>query len=120
MQIYRYEHAVTGVGPYHEDSPVHDALMNVHIDVRHLTWEMDETLRSVAYSFEAQWQAATASRKDLALWFLGFHQDLINAGFQLVSYEVPVHGVRRAYRGHQVAYNSLKADGRTVLAPHVQ
>lgn len=117
MKIYRYEHKDTHEGPYHSDLPVADKLLAEPIDIRHLTWEADDYLSEVAWSFESDWKAAFGSRKDLAKWFAGFHEELIAEGFQLVCLEVPTTGVRKAYRGHQVAYHSLKAHGRTVLSP---
>ena len=115
MKIYRYEHRESHIGPCYLESPVHEALTHIPEEITHLTWENDENLQHIAS--DPEFKAAFGSRKDLAKWFAGFHADLISAEFELVTYDVPVHAVHRAYRGHQVAYNGLRASGRTVLAP---
>lgn len=113
IKIYRYEDA-GGKGPYTSaKAPTTKRYQQWRFD-RHTIETHPGIMWDVVY-FDRSMQCATDSLEKLMMWFDGVQDDLKDAGFKVIEYEIPAQFVQFGKSGRQVAAPLSSAVGRKVV-----
>lgn len=113
VRVYRYQHSVSGVGPYNHDpyGSLNDMCL-AHDDEEHPPWQLDgPTVAAAAVGF-GPYIGACPSREALDEWFDGWQDELAFAGFVVAVYEVSEAAILLSESGKQCAFR--REEGKRV------